>query len=296
MKKAVGILGFGYVAKFFASKMLDQGYHIKATSRSMAGHSQSDHSNLELFDFTAPNIDFIFKTCPNILISTPPARDGEYQHNDPFLAQHQDILKAHQHNIRWLGYLSATSVYGDHDGAWVNEQTSPQNLKNHSTGHIRLMIENELLIYHKKLNLPIHIFRLAGIYGPDRNAIERLIKGKDHTIFEPNQFFSRVHVTDLVNVLAASIQKPTPGEIFNVCDDEPAPSHEVDEYAAQLIGVQPPQRISLEKADLSEMGQGFYKSNKRVSNQKIKDILSFQLIYPSYREGLSSIYKSIYHQ
>ena len=241
-------------------------------------------------------MNLIFETCSNILISTPPYREGVYRHKDPFLAEHQDLLQAHHQNIRWIGYLSATSVYGDHSGAWVDEKTSPKSLKRHSTGHVRLMIENELLTYHQKFNLPVHVFRLAGIYGPGRNAIERLLNGKDQTIYEPKQFFSRIHVTDIANALAASIHKPTPGHTFNVCDDEPAPSHEVDEYAARLLGIKPPERIALEKANLSPMGQSFYESNKRISNQKIKDSLSFQLVYPSYREGLDSISKTICHQ
>tara|TARA_Y100000588_G_scaffold383824_1_gene473927 strand:+ start:1025 stop:1903 length:879 start_codon:yes stop_codon:yes gene_type:complete len=292
MDKAIGIFGYGYVAKALTEKMIAMGYQVHATSRNTQVKNGVD-DKLYIYDFTERSIDAILSKCPNILISTPPYREGKHTHCDPFLVHFQDKLIKHEQTFSWIGYLSSTSVYGDHRGAWVYETSPSVNLKAHSLGHDRLMIEKAYLKYYEAHHLPIHIFRLAGIYGPGRCAIERIQQGKRHTIYEPKQYFSRVHIEDIVKTLIASIQKPMPGEVFNICDDKPSPSFEVDEFAAGLLNVPPPQRITLNEANLSQMGQEFYQNNKRVSNQKLKELLGIKLQYPSYQQGLKAIFKEM---
>jgi nucleoside-diphosphate-sugar epimerase len=219
-----------------------------------------------------------------LLVSIPPVP----QLGDPVLADLLGLLEKYCRQVEWLGYLSSTGVYGNHEGAWVDEFTLPKNIGIRSA--LRLEAEMAWLGLAKKIPLPIHIFRLAAIYGPNRNALSDIVKGKTQSIYKEGHFFSRIHVQDIANIIIASIQKPNVGSIYNVADDLPAPSHEVYEYAATLLNRDILPLVPFQKAILSDMSQEFYHNNRRVSNAKIKHEFNLQLDYPSYRQGLKQLY------
>jgi nucleoside-diphosphate-sugar epimerase len=213
----------------------------------------------------------------HVVISIPPDQSG-----DRVLARHSTAL-AGAPDLAWVGYLSTTGVYGDHEGGWVDETCPPLPVNARSIW--RVDAEHAWL----ETGLPVQIFRLAGIYGPGRNAIDRLRSGRAQRIVKPGQVFSRIHRDDIVQVLRASMARPNPGAIYNLADDEPAPPQDVLAYAAELLGVPCPQEISFDNADLSPMARSFYAESKRVRNTRIKDELGIQLLYPDYRAGLQAI-------
>jgi nucleoside-diphosphate-sugar epimerase len=202
------------------------------------------------------------------------------------LAAHgEDIAKIG--NLSWLGYLSTTGVYGDRGGGWVDETAalSPSGER----GRRRVAAETGWLDLWRRCGVPVHIFRLAGIYGPGRSPFDALRAGSAKRIDKPGQVFSRIHVGDLAGVLAASISRPRPGAVYNVCDDDPAAPQAVVAHAAALLGVPAPPLVPLEAAGLSSMARSFYDDNKRVSNRLIKRELGMTLRYPDYRTGLADI-------
>ena len=189
--------------------------------------------------------------------------------------------------LEWIGYLSTTGVYGDTGGAWVDETATPAPTG--ARGRRRLAAENAWLAFGERHGLAVHVFRLAGIYGPGRNALATVRRGAAKRIDKPGHVFSRIHVADIAQVLAASIAKPNPGAIYNVCDDEPAPAADVVAHACALLGVAPPPLTPLDEADLSPMARSFYADNRRVSNARIKNELGVALRFPDYRAGLASL-------
>ncbi len=213
-----------------------------------------------------------------LLISIPPDQNG-----DPLIPFIREILP-NLKLLKWLGYLSSTSVYGNHQGKWVDETskthpTSPQ-------GIARLKAEQQWLEFGENLSLPIHIFRLSGIYGPGRNVLEDLKAGKAQRIFKEGSVFSRIHVEDIAQALNASMKAPQPGRIYNLADNEPTPSHEVVAYGAELLGINPPPLIPFEQASLTPMGRSFYQDSKRVRNDRLLNELVPALLFPTYKEGL----------
>jgi nucleoside-diphosphate-sugar epimerase len=189
--------------------------------------------------------------------------------------------------FHWASYLSTTGVYGDRHGDWVDE-TSPL-APTTERGHRRLTAETQW----QSLGLPMHIFRLAGIYGPGRNQLVSILDGSAKRIVKPGQIFSRIHVEDIAGVLAASIARPNPGQAYNVCDDEPCPPQEVVAFAAALLKRAAPPEIAFADADLSPMAKSFYAESKRVSNQRMKEELGYKLLYPTYREGLTALLSTL---
>jgi nucleoside-diphosphate-sugar epimerase len=191
--------------------------------------------------------------------------------------------------IGWAGYLGTTGVYGDRQGGWVDESDFPA--PSLARTKRRVAAEGHWLAS----GLPVHIFRLAGIYGPGpgRNALESVRSGKARRIIKPNQMFGRIHVEDIATTLLASMNRPNPGAIYNVADDEPAPPQDVVAYAAGLLGVEPPPEIPFESAEISAAARSFYQDNRRVCNQRIKEELGVELGFPSYREGLKAIVESM---
>jgi nucleoside-diphosphate-sugar epimerase len=200
---------------------------------------------------------------------------------DPVLARHGADLAAARPD--WVGYLSTTGVYGDHQGGWVDEATplTPSTAR----GLARVQAEAAWAA----LGLPLHIFRLAGIYGPGRGPFEKVRNGTARRIVKPGQVFSRTHVDDIAQVLAASIARPDPGAVYNVCDDDPAPPEDVLAHAAELLGLPPPPEESWDSADMTPMARSFYAESKRVRNDRIKRDLGVRLIHPDYRSGLSAL-------
>ena len=284
MRPHLLIFGFGYTAHFLAQKAREINIQITATTRDRDALGYNRAFDCELIHFSEKSIEVALKTASHVLISTPPNHD----HGDPVLMKFGHLLKKYIKNIQWIGYLSSTGVYGDHQGYWVDESSPSIALGNQ--GKLRLAAENEWCLFAKAQQLPLTIFRLAGIYGPQRNVLARLMAGKDDTIIKDGQFFSRIHVEDIVLAILAVMQHPQVGiTIYNVADDEPAPSHVVDEYAASLLQRPPLKRVAYDKAPLSPMAQEFYSNNKRVSNAKLKQELNLELTYPSYKEGLAHL-------
>ena len=218
-----------------------------------------------------------FAGATHILSSVPPDEQG-----DPVLAEHAADL-ARLNGVRWVGYLSTTGVYGDHGGGWVDE-TTPANPIG-ERGRRRVEAERGW----RALPLPVHVFRLAGIYGPGRNQFDGLRAGTAKRIDKPGQVFSRIHVDDLAAALRLSMGAPRTAAIYNLADDEPAPPQEVVAYAADLLGVEPPPLIPFEQAELSPMAASFYAESKRVSNALIKRELGWRPKFPTYREGLRAL-------
>ena len=198
------------------------------------------------------------------------------------LAEHRDQIASAKH-LEWVGYLSTTGVYGDHDGGWVDETSAltPATKR----GRARVDAEAEW----QTLGLPLHIFRLAGIYGPGRGPFAKVRNGTARRIIKKGQVFSRCHVDDIAQVLEASIEKPNPGAIYNICDDDPAPPQDVLAYAAELLGLPLPPAVDFETAEMTPMARSFYAESKRVRNDRIKDELGVRLLHPTYRDGLQAL-------
>ena len=235
-----------------------------------------------------PEIRQALSSVTHLLISAPPDASG-----DPVLRCHgPDIaaLMTVTPRLAWAGYLSTTGVYGDHGGGWVDETTARRPTG--ERGRRRVDAEDDWLALWRDHGVPVHLFRLAGIYGPGRSALDTVRAGKAQRIDKPGQVFSRIHVADIAAVLRASMARPNPGAAYNVCDDNPAPPEEVIGYACELLGVPPPPLVSFANADLSPMARSFYDDNKRVSNTRIKAELNLRLRYPDYRAGLTTLLSS----
>lgn len=263
--------GYGYVAQFIGKS---------GTSRSSHGKGKFIHKRGPLSNEIYESLE----KADSLLISIPPEEEG-----DILIPYIKEILLSFTH-LQWIGYLSSTSVYGDHKGEWVDETsktrpTSPQ-------GAARLKAEKQWLELAEQASIPLHIFRLAGIYGPERNVLEDLRAEKAQRIAKEGLVFSRIHIADIVQALKASMKAPHPGRIYNLADSEPAPSHEIIRYGAELIGMTPPPIIPFEEANLSPLGRTFYQDSKRVCNQRLLKELTPHLLFPTYREGLRSIYAS----
>ena len=278
--------GYGYSADALAKTLDKKKWNIHGTKRETL---VSKDNNPNIISFNGykpiPNAKNILMDMSHLLISIPPSPEG-----DPVIALHRSDI-ANATNLKWIGYLSTTGVYGNSGGAIVDEKylCKPTNARSKR----RLKAEKDWLKLFYDFGLPIHIFRLAGIYGPGRSAIDSVLNGRAKRISVPGHKFSRIHVCDIARVLAASIKKPNPGRIYNVCDNESASGADVTLYACELLGVSPPPLINLKDAQLSTMARSFYSDNRRVDNQRIKKELSFDFKYPTYREGLKSIYKAL---
>lgn len=271
--------GLGYSARVLAGRLSELGWAVAGTSR------EGGTAALR-FDRSHPLADAAAQMAgsTHILLSIPPDEDG-----DPVLACHGDDI-AKLKDLRWLGYLSTTGVYGDHGGGWVDEETpTAGNGDLNRRSQWRIAAEQAWLQWGRRHGVAVHIFRLAGIYGPGRNALENVRRGTARRVVKPGQVFSRIHVADLATVLQASMARPDPGAIYNVCDDEAAPPQDVIAHAAQLLGQAPPPEVAFDDADLSPMAASFYKDNKRVSNGRIKRELGVKLQYPDYRAGLAAL-------
>ncbi len=274
--------GLGFSARALAVRLKARSWTITGTSRSDAGIAEIE--SLGYRGLHLPLAASAFDGVTHVVISAPPDESG-----DPVLNLHGRDLAARASAIRWLAYLSTTGVYGDHGGEWVDEDSplSPATQR----GRRRLAAERQWLALHASHGLPVHIFRLAGIYGPGRNQLISVADGTARRIVKAGQVFSRIHVEDIATVLEASMARPNPGAAYNVCDDAPCPPQEVIAYAAQLLGRPPPPEIPFDEAELSAMARSFYAESKRVSNRRIKTELGVGLAYPDYRAGLRALCK-----
>lgn len=218
-------------------------------------------------------------TATHILISAAPNEDG-----DPVLQELQQDIAKRADQFQWVGYLSTTGVYGDHQGDWVDENTALTPATKRGIARVKAEAEWAAIP-----NLPLHIFRLAGIYGPGRGPFSKVRNGTARRIIKKGQVFSRTHVADIARVLDASIKQPNPGAAYNVCDDDPAPPEDVIAYAAELLGLPIPEAVNFEDADMSPMARSFYAESKKVRNDRIKTELGVKLLYPDYRRGLQAL-------
>jgi nucleoside-diphosphate-sugar epimerase len=279
MRDALFCFGLGYSAGFLARDLAAKGWTIGGTSRDGA----TTPFALRRFAREVPLVGApqLLADATHLLISIPPDAAG-----CPVLDSHDEDIAALR-QLRWIGYLSSTNVYGDQAGGWVDETTplAPSGER----GRRRLAAEAAWLALGQRSSIPVQIFRLAGIYGPGRSALDALRAGTARRIVKPGQVFSRIHVADLVAVLEASMAQPRAGAVYNVCDDMPSPPDEVIAYAAALLGVTPPPLEDFATAALSPMARSFYDDSKRVSNRRIKEELGVPLRYPSYREGLAAL-------
>ncbi len=283
------VFGLGYSARQLAADLSVQGWEIAGTTRTAEKASAlaaSEGVEAFVFDRAAPldGPETALSGTTHLLSSVPPDAEG-----DPVLDAHFDdiVALAQGGGLRWIGYLSTTGVYGDRAGGWVDETSALEPTG--ERGRRRVAAERHWLRLWQEHGLPVHIFRLAGIYGPGRSQFAALRAGRSRRIEKPGQVFSRIHVADIAQVLAASIDRPNPGAVYNVCDDAAADPAEVTAHAAGLLGMEPPPLVPFETADLSEMGRSFYRDNKRVSNARIKQELGVRLLYPSYREGFPAV-------
>lgn len=271
-------IGHGYSARALAQRLLPLGWQISGTTRSPEKFAALKAEGVTPRVFPGGDLTEALDKATHLLVSAAPSENG-----DPFLAQYGSKLAQLAPNLRWVGYLSTTGVYGDHAGAWVTEDTplTPSSRR----GLMRVEAEEQW----RGTGLPLHIFRLAGIYGPGRGPFEKLRKGTARRIIKEGQVFSRIHVEDIAQVLHASIEQPAPGTAYNVCDDMPAPPQDVLAYGAELLGMAPPPEVPFEEAELTPMARSFYGESKRVSNRRIKEDLGVNLLYPDYRAGLQAV-------
>ena len=280
--------GFGQVAKNFIKKLNYEGISFKltTTSREETQNKKLDDLNYQSFQFTEKGFDknLISKIeeADHILISIAPVNGV-----DIVIRNFQNYLSPSK--LKWITYLSATSVYGDHDGKWVDEnsETKPTSIN----GIERLKIEKEWIQLSDKLNLPFQIFRLSGIYSNQYNILTRLKSGKAKIVNKKNHFFSRIHVEDIANILSNSLTQIKKNEVYNISDDKPASAEEVTMYGVKLLGINKPETTEITKIE-SEMLKGFYKDSKKVSNKKMKEFFNYKLKYPTYVEGLNYIFNN----
>ena len=277
--------GLGYSALRVARRLADEGWKIAGTARTREGADVIAGAGYDafVFDGSAPvvGITEALADTTHILVSAPPDADG-----DPVLLQHRgDIARAN--SLSWIGYLSTVGVYGDSGGAWIDETAKTDATS--ARGRRRVAAEREWLALADAGDVRVQIFRLAGIYGPGRSAIERLREGTAHRIVKPGQVFNRIHVDDIATAVCAGIAGGGVTAAYNVADDEPAPPQDVIVFAANLLHMPPPPEVPFTDAQLSPMAASFYADNKRISNARLRQELGVALKFPTYREGLRAI-------
>tara|TARA_R110000764_G_scaffold56669_7_gene123474 strand:- start:2125 stop:2976 length:852 start_codon:yes stop_codon:yes gene_type:complete len=281
MDKTLLSFGHGYSAQALAAVLIPQGWRVIGTTRTAEKAEAIAATGVEPLIWPGEDVMPSLAEATHVLISAGPTAEG-----DPVLNELREAIASKASDLEWLGYLSTTGVYGDHAGDWVDEETplTPTTKR----GQMRKDAEEA---WRAIPGLPLHIFRLAGIYGPGRGPFEKVRQGTARRIIKQGQVFSRTHVEDIAQVLAASIARPAPGTAYNVCDDDPAPPQEVIAHAATLLGLPVPPAIPIEQAEMTPMARSFYAESKRVRNERIKTALGVRLRYPTYREGLAALLK-----
>ena len=288
-KIKVFCFGFGQVAKYFVKKIISerQNLELNVSSRKKTHSFTFEGIELNSYEFNEKKIDKNINVkildADFILVSIPPIND-----EDIILKNLEEIVK--KTKAKWITYLSATSVYGNHDGAWVNEdsETKPKSI----SGIKRLKAENQWLRFSKENNLPLQIFRLSGIYSVENNILKRLLSGQAKIVKKENHFFSRIHVEDIANLLFYSMKKFKTNQIYNVSDDKPASQEEIATYGSKLLKVKSPVFLKLDALE-DGMLKDFYKDSKKVDNQKVKEFFNYRFTYPTYKEGLDKILNDI---
>ncbi|HQU67635.1 MAG TPA: SDR family oxidoreductase [Albidovulum sp.] len=281
MQNTLLSIGHGYTAAALARR-LGPGWQVIGTTRRIEKAARLEAEGTRAVIWPGDDLRPALACATHLLLSVAPDKDG-----DPVFASHSmDFADAAAH-LRWVGYLSTTGVYGDHDGGWVDEATplTPSTVR----GRSRALAERQWQDLAAMAGLPLHIFRLAGIYGPGRGPFEKVRNGTARRIVKENQYFSRIHVDDIAAVLLASIARPDPGAIYNVADDDPSPPEEVLAEAARLLGLPLPPEVSFDEAEMTPLARSFYAESKRVRNDRIKTDLGVTLAYPDYHAGLRAL-------
>ena len=277
-KKSLFCFGPGFSLKVLARQLLNNDWSVSGTYREADDAEELAALGIDPIPFNAA--DAAMESATAIISTVPPSAEG-----DPVLARYGDQL-ANISKQAWIGYLSTTGVYGDTGGALVDEASAlnPSNDRN----------QRRATCEQGWLSVSAHIFRLSGIYGQGRSSVDRLRLGLARRIDNPGHLFSRIHVDDIAQTLIASINQPSPGQIYNLCDDEAAEQQVVEAYAAELLGIEPPPLVPFDEAirEMSPITKTFWQNNRRVDNARIKNELGVKLIYPTYREGLTAIYQS----
>ena len=271
--------GHGYSARALSHILLAQDWRVIGTTRNEDKAVGLMNDGIEPRIWPGADMAPALNGATHLLISAAPDDAG-----DPVLAALHDEIAARAGQFEWVGYLSTTGVYGDHGGDWVDETTplTPSTKR----GIARVQAESAWAAIP---DLPLHIFRLAGIYGPGRGPFAKVRAGTARRIIKADQVFSRTHVADIARVLAASIRNPNPGAVYNVCDNDPAAPQDVIGYAADLLGLPLLPAEDFEKAEMSPMARSFYAESKKVRNDRIKNELGVELLYPDYRSGLKAL-------
>ncbi|ROU01247.1 SDR family oxidoreductase [Histidinibacterium lentulum] len=270
--------GHGYSAQALARLLVPEGWTVIGTTRSADKAAALAETGIEPVVWPGADMTPALDRATHLLASAAPGPAG-----DPVLAVLREEIAARAGQFAWAGYLSTTGVYGDHRGGWVDERAplTPATAR----GKARVAAEADWA----RLGLPLHIFRLAGIYGPGRGPFAKVREGTARRIVKPGQVFSRIHVEDIAQVLAASIARPDPGAVYNVCDDDPAPPEDVIAHAAELLGLPVPPAEDFRTAEMTPMARSFYAESKKVANDRIKRELGVRLRYPDYRAGLAAL-------
>lgn len=276
MTRTLLSIGHGFSARALGVRLLAEGWDVIGTTRTEEKAVRLRDEGVEAIIW--PGNDLPLDRATHLLTSVAPNEAG-----DPVLLEMGNAIAAA--HFDWVGYLSTTGVYGDHQGAWIDE-TAPL-APSTKRGQMRVDAEGAWA----ELGLPLHIFRLAGIYGPGRGPFAKVRSGTARRIIKEAQVFSRIHVDDIASVLYASIQRPNPGQAYNVCDDTPAPPQDVIAHAAELLGLPLPPAIPFKEAEMSPMARSFYAESKRVKNARIKTELGVRLKYPDFRTGLAALLK-----
>ena len=279
--------GLGYTARVLAAALMGEGWTVAGTCRDEATRADlaADGIDAFLFDRDRPLDDAAAALggATHLLSSVPPDAEG-----DPVLARHAGAIAA-MDGLAWAGYLSSTGVYGDTGGAAVDETAAVNPTS--ERGRRRAEAEDGWLDLWHAAGVPVHVFRLSGIYGPGRSALDAVRAGRARRIDKPGHLFARIHVDDIAAVLRASMARPDPGAVYNVCDDEPAPAADVVAFACELLGVDAPPLVPFHRAagEMSPMALSFWRDNRRVDNSRIKGKLGVRLKFPDYRAGLRAM-------
>lgn len=279
MEKTLLSIGHGFSARALAARLVPQGWRIVGTTRSPDKADAIADTSVEPVVWPGADLGALIAQFPNVLVSAGPDSAG-----DPVLNAVEDAVTRAAPDLRWVGYLSTTGVYGDHGGDWVDEDTplTPSTKR----GRARVTAEAR---WQAIPDLPLHIFRLAGIYGPGRGPFAKVRAGTARRIIKQGQVFSRIHVEDIAQALELSLQRPDPGAVYNLCDDDPAPPQDVIAHAAALLGLPVPPAIPFDQADMTPMARSFYAESKKVRNDRIKQALGWAPQFPTYRAGLAAL-------